>query len=111
MHEDDTRLLSQHMTVDRGNLYAVRSQRFHDWIDLSSQQHKITSDRGLAATGGLETNAGVHAHRPGWHQLHAVFRDRIAARYTNLINAPIVLAFGADNLIDLRDVKIDGRRW
>jgi hypothetical protein len=45
------------------------------------------------------------------HQLHAVFRDRIAAGYTKLVDAAVVLAFGADDLIDLRGINVSaGRR-
>jgi hypothetical protein len=41
--------------------------------------------------------------------LHAAFTDRITARYGELVDAAIVLALDADDLVELRRVEID--RW
>ena len=40
----------------------------------------------------------------------SVFRDRVAARHVELIDAAVGLTFGADDLIELRRVEID-RGW
>src|SRR6516162_9554533 len=63
MHEEQPRLLVEHMAVDRGYLDAVRAQRLDHRIDLVSGEHEIAGDGGLAAAGGLEIDACGHAHR------------------------------------------------
>src|SRR6185295_17799075 len=100
MHEDEPRLLSQHVTMDRGHLYAVRAQSFDHRIDLRSKQNEVAGNRRLASAGGLEADAGVHAHGSGRHELHAALCDGVAARHTDLIDATVVLALGTDDLID-----------
>jgi hypothetical protein len=62
MNEDDSRLLRQHVTVDRGHLDAVLAQRAENVGHLRADQHKIAGDRGLAASGRLEADPARAAY-------------------------------------------------
>jgi len=108
MHEEDTRLLRQHMTVQRCNLDAVRPQRFDHWVDFIAGDHEIAGDRSLATARWLEIDRVGRAHR-GWHR-HAILGNRIAPWHVELIDAAIDRAFGADDLVELRRVEVDCRR-
>ena len=50
MHEEQARLVVEHVVVDRGHLDAVRAQRLQHRIDLVGGEHEIARDRRLAAS-------------------------------------------------------------
>ena len=95
----------------RGHFDAVRPQRQDDRVDLVAGQHEIARDGGLPAAGRLEIDANRHAHRTDGRQRHAVLRDRVASLDIKLVDAAVSLAFDADDLVELRRVEIDGRRF
>ena len=116
MHEEQPRLLVEHVAVERRHLDPVRALRLDHGIDLFFGEHEVAGDGGLAAAGGLEADCGGHAQRAGRHQLHSALGDRIAARHAELIDAAVGLPLHADDLIELGGVEIDRglrgwRRW
>src|SRR5215207_6273665 len=110
MAEEQAWLLVEHVAVQRGYLDPVASQRPDNGIDLVGRQNEVAGNRRLAAAGGLETDRLGDPHRADRGELHAAFADRIAARYGELVDAAIVLALDADDLVELRRVEIDRRR-
>src|SRR5262249_27714511 len=64
VHEEQPRLLVEHVAVDRRHLDAVRPQRLDHWVHLFCGQHEIASDGGLAAAGRLEADRRGHPRGP-----------------------------------------------
>src|SRR5258705_7478003 len=111
MKEEQPRLLVQHVAVDRGHVDAVRPQRHYDGIYFVARKHEITSDSRLAAARRLEVNRYGHAHWSNRRNLHSAFHDRIAPRHVELIDPADRLSSGADALIELDCVQINGWWW
>jgi hypothetical protein len=55
VHEDQARLLGEHVAVDRRYLDAARPQSLDHRVHLVCGQHEIAGDGGLAAAGRLST--------------------------------------------------------
>src|ERR1043165_6817248 len=103
MHEDQARLLGQHVAVDRRPLDAVLAQHLDHRIDFLAGQHEVAGDRRLAAAGRLEIDCRRNAGRTGRGELGAAFSDRIAPRDAELIDAAVGRTLRADDLIELRE--------
>src|SRR3954452_3714929 len=58
MHEDEPRLLVEHVAVDRRHLDAIGAQLLDHRIDLLASEHEVAGDRRLAAAGRLEIDRG-----------------------------------------------------
>src|SRR5215471_15907806 len=101
VHEEQPRLLVEHVAVDRRHLDAIRAQRVDHWIDLVCGQHEVAGDGGLAAAGGLEADPSGHARGPGGGKLRSALAHRIAPRHAELIDAAGGLTLNADDLIEL----------
>src|SRR5688572_21603915 len=56
MHEEQARLVVEHVVVQRRHVDPVRVQRLDDWIDLVLGEYEVAGDRGLARAGGLEVD-------------------------------------------------------
>src|SRR5206468_10100778 len=84
MHEEDTRLFGQHVTVERCHLDAVRSQRLDHGVDLIAGDDKVAGNSCLTSASRLEVDRIRRAHR-GWHR-HPALRNRIAPRHVELVN-------------------------
>src|SRR5262249_27115116 len=110
MHEEQPRLLIQHVAVQRRHLDAVRPQRLDYGIDLIAGENEVASDGGFAAAGRLEVDRDRNPHGTDRRELHAAFADGIASRYVEGVNAAIVLTLDADDLVELSRVEIDRRR-
>ena len=82
MQEEQPRLLVQHVTVDRRDVDAVRSQRLDHRIYFVVGEDEIAGDGGLAAAGRLKVDADGSTQRRRRSHGHAVHvhRDRGAAR-------------------------------
>src|SRR3954469_19775450 len=63
VHEDETRLLGQHVAVHRRHLNAVFAERLDHRVDLVARQHEVAGDGGLAAAGRLEADGRGHTRR------------------------------------------------
>src|SRR5690348_7644677 len=98
--EEQSRLLIEHMAMDCRHLDAVAAQRLDYRIDLFAGQNEVAGYRRLAATGGLEIDGLRDPHRTDRRELHAAFIDGVAARHGELVDAAIVLALGADDLVE-----------
>src|SRR5260370_40827262 len=68
VHEDDSRLLRQHVAMDRGHLDVVRPQGAHHVIDLRANERIVARDRGLSAASRLKIDGGRTAHDGGAHR-------------------------------------------
>src|SRR6516162_8982495 len=111
MQEEESRLLVQHVAVDRSDLDAIGPQR-HDYrIHLLSQEHEIAGNGRLTTTRRLEVDSSRDAKRTARAQLHAALDDSVAPRHPELIDTSASVAFQADDLVELRSVEIDGGRW
>src|SRR6266581_725804 len=64
MQEEQSRLLVQHVAVDRRHVDAVRSQLLDHRVHFVAGKNKISSDGGLAAIGRLKTDGVRHAQWP-----------------------------------------------
>src|SRR5262252_10902602 len=106
--EDDARLLSQHVAVNRRHLDAVGTQRADHIWNFGSDKDKVARDRRLAAAGWLEVDAGRTPHDRCAYG-HPLLADRIAAGYVDRINTAVVGALTAEDLINLGSIEID--RW
>src|SRR5580704_11307613 len=117
MHEKQARLFIEHVAVQRRDLDPAGAKCLDDWIDLARHHHKVAGDRSVAVPRRLKAYSGRNAERAGRRNSHAVHRHRIAAGDAELIDATVGLAFDADNLIELRSIKVNrrwgsrGRRW
>jgi hypothetical protein len=110
VHEEKSRLLIQHVAMQRGHLDAVRAQRQNDRVDLVARQHEVARDGRLPAPGRLEVDTDRNAHWSDGGQWHAVLRDRITSLHVELVDASVGLSLAADNLVELRGVEVHGRR-
>ena len=72
VHEDEPRLLGEHVAVHRGHLDAVLPQRLDHRVDLLAGEHEVPGDGGLAAAGRLEADGRCHACGAGRRELHPV---------------------------------------
>src|SRR3984957_13534133 len=110
MHEKQARLFLEHVAVQRRDLDPTGAKCLDDRIDLARHHHKVAGDRSVAVPRRLKAYAGRNAEGARGRNRHAVHRHWIAARDAELIDAAIGLAFDADNLVELRGIKIN-RRW
>ena len=108
MHKERSRLIVQHVIVQRGHLDARIAQRGQHRFHLLRFQHEIAGDRGLAATCRLEIDSRGGAH--GGRHRHAIVDDRVATRDAELQHAADGIALAADHLLDLLGVEIRFRR-
>src|SRR5579863_6536807 len=109
MNEEHSRLLGEHVTVDRGDLDAVLSQHSDQRIHFVAGHEKVACDSGLAAVGRLEADR-VRASHCG-DDRHSVFCGRLPPRHGKLIDAAVGLPLESNDLIELRRVEIDRRHW
>src|SRR5262249_30069937 len=107
VHEEETRLLNEHVAMQGGDLDSVLPQRLDYGIDLDVEQNEVAGYGGLAAACRLKIDRGSYTQGAGWIELRAVFADHAASRHRHLIHASVRLSLGADDLIDLSRVKID----
>src|SRR5207245_116098 len=110
VHEEQPRLLIQHVAMKSSYLDAVGTERLDDRVDLARHHHEIARYSGFAAARRLKTDSGCQTHRTSRRDRHSVHRDRIAARHAELIDATVGLTLGTDYLVELRGIKINGRR-
>src|SRR6266550_2852063 len=110
MHEEQPRLLIEHVTVYRSHLDAVGPKRVDHGIDFSADEHEIASDSGLAAARRLEVDGGGNARRTGRRNLHSTLGDCIPPWHAKRIDAGIIRPFCADDLVELVRVEINRRR-
>src|SRR5580704_17678802 len=73
MHEEQPRLLVEHVAVKRRHLDAVRAQGLDHRIDFLAGQHEIAGYRGLATTGRLKAYGGRNAERAHRTELGTAF--------------------------------------
>src|SRR3954452_13075112 len=99
MHEEEPRLLVQHVTMQGGHFDAVRPQRHDHRIDLVAGQHEVAGDGRLAVSGRLEIDGDCDAHRGDGGQQHAVFGYRVAPLHVELVDASVGLALDTDDLV------------
>jgi hypothetical protein len=78
VHEEEPRLLVEHMTVQRGHLDAVLPQGPDHRVHLVAEQHEV--GRRLAVAGRLEADAGCEPEQSRRGQRHPVLRDLVAPR-------------------------------
>src|SRR5262249_61061728 len=64
VHEEEPRLLVEHVTMDRRHLDTVRPQSVDDWVHFVSRQDEIAGNGGLAPTGRLEADRRGEPQRP-----------------------------------------------
>jgi len=64
MKEEQSRLLVQHVAVDRRHVDAIRPQRLDHGIHFVIGQNEISGDGGLAAAGRLEVDGDGYAIGP-----------------------------------------------
>src|SRR5713101_4068549 len=110
MQEEQSRLLIQHVAVDRGHIDPVRPQRRYDRVYFVARKHEIAGNSGLATASRLEVDRRGYAHRSHRSNLHSAFIDRIAPRHIKLVDAAVGLPFASDELIKLCRVEIN-RGW
>src|SRR5437879_2530179 len=105
MHEEEPRLLIEHVVVDGGHLDPVLPERLQYRGHLLGDQNEVAGNRRLAAAGRLKVDGLPGAHRR-WHR-HPAILDRFGTGNAELVNAAIVLALSAKGLIDRGSVDID----
>src|ERR1700736_1761142 len=81
MHEEQPRLLVEHVAVERRHLDAVRAQGLNNGIHFLPGQHEIAGDRGLAGTGRLKAYGGRDAKWAYRSELRTVFSHGVPARH------------------------------
>ena len=109
MHEEQARLLVQHVAVQGGDLDAVARSARMTGFTSSAVSTKSPVIAALPPPVGWKLMAvGRPSARPA--ELHAAFADRIAARHAELVDAAVILALDADDLVELRRVEIDRGR-
>src|ERR671933_905694 len=105
MHEEEARLLAEHVVVQGRDLDAVLAKRAEHRVHLVGREHEIARDGRLAAPGRLEIDGDRGAHR--LRHLYAVIPDRLGAHHAHLIDAAIDLALAAEGLVERRDIEIN----
>src|SRR4051794_11444487 len=108
MHEVEARLLADHMVVQSRDLDAILTQRFHNWRDFFVGQNEIASNRRLAASERLKIDGVRQPHARRYH--HVLFLDWLSARDTELIDAAVIRALGAERAVKRGGVEINRRR-
>src|SRR5207248_6377936 len=93
VHEEQPRLVIEHMVVNRGDLDAVVAQRLHYGVDFLRNQYEVARDCGLASPGGLKVD-GVRRTHCLMH-IHPAMLDLLRTRDTDLVDAATDLALVA----------------
>jgi hypothetical protein len=96
VHEEQSRLLIQHVAMKGRHLDAVSAQRLDDRVNLARHHDEIAGDSGFAAASRLKTDSSCQTHRASRYNRHSVHGDWITPRHTELINATIGLTLGND---------------
>src|SRR5436190_19699815 len=79
VHEEQPRLLVEHVAVNGRNGDAILAQCLDDGIDLFTNQYKVTGYCRFSWTRGLEVDRRRYAH--GWRDRHSAVGDLFRPRY------------------------------
>src|SRR5436190_16827000 len=104
MHEDQPRLLRQHVTMNGSHFDAAGTQGLDYRIHLFGYEHEVTSYGGFTASGRLKVDCSGNSSRSGRSNLHSTFADGVSPRNTKLINAAVRLSLRPDDLIELGSI-------
>jgi len=105
VHEEEVRLLHEHVIVDGLDLNSMSSKSPDDRVYLITEQNEVPGDRRFASACRLEVDGGRCAHR-GW-DFHAAIGDLLFTGNTELKDAAFDLACEAQGLLDTLRVEID----
>ena len=112
MHEEEARLVVEHVIVNRRHLDAVRlASARTTGLTSSAVSTKSPGDGRLAGSGRLEVDGDRRSH--GLRHVHAAVLRHLSPWNVHLIDAAIDLALAAKRLIDGVRVEVDrlaGRR-
>jgi len=98
VHEEEARLLGEHMAVQGGDLNAVIGKRGDDRIDFVGGENEIAGGGDLAGAGFLEINRLGDALRGG--ERGATVSDGLGARDSEREHAAGPASLGGENVLD-----------
>src|ERR1700738_535493 len=80
MHEEQARLLCEHVTVQRGHRDVVRTQFGYHWIHFFSDKHEVARGGNVSVVCCLKIYGYCDARC--WRDSHATKGDGFSARYS-----------------------------
>src|SRR5437868_15108155 len=104
MHEEQTRLLIEHMAVHRRDFDAIVAQRANYGIHFVGAQHEIAGDSSFSAAGRLKIDGGGDSHRR--RNFHSVLTDRLAARNAQLVDSTVAFSGNTKGASDSQSVEV-----
>src|SRR5713226_2004335 len=108
MHEEQPRLLIEHVTMQRRDFDPALAQGLEHGVDLPCDEHEVSGDRCLAAAGRLEVDDDARTHADG--NRHPALLYGFVPGDVELIDAAIDRTLCAKRLIDCGGVDVE-RRW
>src|SRR5689334_11007148 len=96
--------------MDSRDFDASRPQLLDHRIDLLAGQDEVAGDRSFSTSRRLEVDSGRDASWTRRRQLHTTFTDGIASWDAKCVDAAIVCALCADDLIELTCIEVDRGR-
>src|SRR5438105_5509686 len=94
------------MSLERRNLDGISPKRFDHGLDLVAYDHEVASNGSLTSASRLKVDRVRRAHCR--RHRHAAFGDWIAPWHVELVDTTVDRAFGADDLVELRRVEVNG---
>src|SRR5689334_8172420 len=103
MHKEKTRTLGEHVAMHGCDLYSIVTKRSNYRINLASEQNKVAGYGSTPIAGRLEINGsrGPHIGR----DFRAHIRYLLGTRNRDLVDAPVVLSFTSQRLVNLSGVN------
>src|SRR6267154_1448914 len=108
MHEEQPRLLGEHVAVQRRHLDPAVAQGPEHGVDLACDEHEVPGDRRPAAPGRLEVDGDARTHADG--DRHSILHYRVGAGDVDRINTAVDVALDAERPIDCGGVDVERRR-
>src|SRR5690348_5793183 len=103
MHKEKTQTIDQHVAMIGRDLDTIVTKCSNYRINLASQQNKVVCDGGTSIAGRLEINGGRGPHRGRDFRSH--IRYLLGTRNRDLVDAPVVLSFTSQRLVNLSGVN------
>src|SRR3954465_14722970 len=93
MHEEQARLLIEHVAVNRGDLDPIVTQSANYPIHFVGPKYEVTGDRGFTPAGRLKIDPRGYSHRG--RNVHSPLADRLASRNAHLVHTAVALSSDA----------------
>src|SRR6185312_7350570 len=108
VHEEEVRIVLDHVTVERGHFDTMLTQGPQNRIDLTADHYEIAGDGCLATAGRLEIDGCSSSH--GRRHGHTALGDCLDARHADLINTSVDSSLKTERLFQRGRIQVNRSR-